>query len=259
MKINRFIYIRAVIISAFLLTTFISSCGDSRENEQSESAGTSQINLQITSGATGTFTTDENYVITLTEAKIDVGEVVISGSEGGGGHVHDHKSCFRHDEPSDEEEASCHFHGPFEFNLLRPLTDLGYVNTDPATYASLHFSYGGHEHEHDELTKDEEHHHGTVHLEGTAVKDGVEYPFHVVLEMEEEVERTGFSLELTRGHSGKIQIFYGVHHWFHGVDISQAPLEDGVYHINNDKAPELAAAIMQNARAHVRIDIPEDQ
>ena len=255
MKIKRFTYIAIMIISAFLLTTFISSCGDSRENEQSESTGTSQINLQITSGGTETFTTDDGYSITLTKAVVNVGEVDISSSATGE-EGHDHLALARHDDSSTEEAATCCFDGPFEFNLLKPLTDLGYLNTDPGIYAMLVFSYG--EHHHDELIKDDEHH-GTVLMEGTAVKDGVEYPFHAVLDMEEEVERTGFSLELTRGHSGQLQIFYGIHHWFNGVDISLAPVEDGIYHINSDEAPELATIMMENARTHVRIDIPEDQ
>lgn len=255
MKIKRFTYFIALVIFAFLLTTFISSCGDSREDEQSESAGSSQINLQITSGGMETFTTDEDYVITLTKALVNVGEVEISSSpaeeEG-----HDHLSLTRHDDPSTGEGATCRFDGPFEFNLLKPLTDLGYINTDPGTYAALVFVYG--EHHHDDPAKDAIHE-GTILLEGTAAKDGVEYPFHVVLDMEEEVERTGFSLELTRGHSGQLQIYYGTPHWFNGVDISQAPVEDGIYHINSGESPELAAIMMENSRTHVKIDIPEEQ
>ncbi len=255
MKSKKFIYIIALIVSAFLLTTILSSCGDSRNNEDSESTNTSQINLQITSGGANTFTSDDGYVITLTKALVNVGEVEISSSSGEE-EDHDHLSLTRHDDPSTGEGATCCFDGPYEFNLLNPLTDLGYVNTNPGTYATLVFSYG--EHHHDEMTENIKHE-GTIQLAGTAIKDGVEYPFEALLDMEEEVERTSFSLELTRGHSGQVQLFYGVHHWFNGVDISQAPVVDGIYKINSNEAPELAEVMSENARTHVKVDIPEDQ
>ena len=252
MKNNRLIILIVLCITVLLL----SSCGD-RDNEESESTGTSQVNLVITSGGTETFTSDEGYTITMVSGSLDLGEVSITGEESeDDGHDHDHK--IRHDD-STSGDASCHFEGPFEINLANAKTDLGFVNTDPGTYSTLNFIYGEHSHEEDGKDDEEEHHHeGSIKLEGTAVKDGVSYSFHVTLNMEEEIERTGFSLELERGLYGELQLYFGVHHWFQGVDISQAPLEDGVYHINIDEAPELAERMMENARTHVRVDIPEE-
>jgi len=245
MKYSRLLSLFIICLIALL----ISSCGDSRENEASENEGASQIDLYVGSGGSEAFITDEGYSVALTSGRIYLSDILIAG-EGGGGHTHEHS--IKPEEPT--EGSSCRFHGPYEVNLTLKRTKLGLKNTDPGTYSHLSFEMSEHHHDKKEAKK----HHETLLIEGIAVKDSIDYPFCVALEMDGIIELDNFSVELGRGHYGRLQLFLGVHHWLNGVDIEKAPQEEGIFYINSKVSPELAEKIMSNVRTHVRVDILDD-
>ncbi len=234
----------ALIICAALL--FACSCGNSREDEQPEYTNTSQINLYISPEGSGHFTTDENYSIIINRGQILISDIVISSDSEEHEHEDDHQHAhtMRHEEV--DEAGECHFHGTFAINLLESLFDLGFENTNPGVYSNL------------SLTVSQDNQQETVNLEGTANKGGVEYPFHVSLNMDESIALEHIGLELATGYYKRVKIVLEVDHWLDGVDISGANIEDGIYCISDTMTPTLAGIIKENIRDHILIEVMDD-
>ncbi len=139
-------------------------------------------------------------------------------------------------EESHDEPTSCNFENTFssfQHVDLKEGADLPCVTLNEGTYAGLKLLMQ-HASGEEEVLDLPEGSTASIILTGTASKDGVNYPFQVQAEADQEMTvaaETEFSLNDETHH---ITLGFDVKSWFHGVDFSQLEMVDGVVVFSED-------------------------